>query len=123
MVGGQAADVGAPPTGLDALLSIHARKTGALLRASAVCGAVAAGADDAAVEAFGAYGVGVGLAFQLADDLLDADDDGPSAVRFLGAAEVASRADAAASSAIASLGRLATPRLEALARAAARRAA
>ena len=56
--------------GLDECRRMAAGKTGALLSASARIGAVLAGADDDVVEALGAYGAHVGMAFQLVDDLL-----------------------------------------------------
>lgn len=55
----------------DALLSLHAHKTGALIRAAAKLGAIAAGADKNALDAADAYGAGIGLAFQIIDDILD----------------------------------------------------
>ncbi|MCY3845195.1 MAG: polyprenyl synthetase family protein [Acidobacteria bacterium] len=58
--------------GLDAM---HARKTGALIRAAAVAGAVMAGAPDAAVAAVDAYAGHLGLAFQIVDDILDVEGD------------------------------------------------
>lgn len=54
-----------------ALLDLHAHKTGALLRAAARLGAIAAGADESAVAAVDSYGAGIGLAFQIVDDVLD----------------------------------------------------
>ena len=73
LVGGQADDI-APPdaeAGLETLESIHARKTGALIRASLRLGGLAAGADAAALAALDRYGRALGLAFQITDDLLD----------------------------------------------------
>ena len=79
MVGGQALDLkaaepGAAPLDADALREMHARKTGALLRASAVAGATMAGATEAIVEAVGRYGAHLGLAFQIVDDILDVEE-------------------------------------------------
>lgn len=70
-VGQQAAGVHGGP--LAALESIHRRKTGALFLVSLRMGALTAGADDAALERLDAYGRRLGLAFQIADDLLDVD--------------------------------------------------
>ena len=73
MVGGQMADLlaeGAEP-GEEALRFIHKRKTGALIRAAVRCGAIAGGADDAQLDALTVYAEKVGLAFQIADDILD----------------------------------------------------
>lgn len=74
MIGGQVLDLEAEGTEIseDFLVRIHARKTGALITASAVIGAVAAGGDDQQVEAVRAFGHDVGLAFQIVDDVLDA---------------------------------------------------
>jgi farnesyl diphosphate synthase len=52
---------------------MHARKTGALIRAAALAGAVMAGADDEAAAAIEAYGTQLGLAFQIVDDVLDVE--------------------------------------------------
>jgi geranylgeranyl pyrophosphate synthase len=54
---------------------MHARKTGALIRAAAVSGAVMAGGDDAIVEAVERYATALGLAFQIVDDILDVEGD------------------------------------------------
>lgn len=73
MVGGQHLDLeaeGRAPT-LDALEAIHHRKTGALLAASLRLGGLAARADEGVLDALGAYGRSIGLAFQIADDVLD----------------------------------------------------
>jgi len=51
------------------------RKTGALFRAAAELGAIAADADAYTVEAFGKYAERVGVAFQMRDDVLDATAD------------------------------------------------
>jgi geranylgeranyl diphosphate synthase type II len=73
MVGGPLADLEAertPPT--DAPLEwIHRHKTGALLSASVELGALHAGAAAEDREAMARFGDAVGLAFQIADDLLD----------------------------------------------------
>ena len=50
---------------------IHMRKTGRLLGCSAALGAIAAGASPAVVQRFRSFGEGLGLAFQIMDDLLD----------------------------------------------------
>lgn len=57
------------------LASIHARKTAALFRAAIVGGAGLAGANAAQRDELDALGHEVGIAFQIADDLLDADSD------------------------------------------------
>jgi geranylgeranyl diphosphate synthase type II len=83
MVGGQALDLqaaapGAAPLDEHGLRDMHARKTGALLRASAISGAIMAGATPRFVAAIAEYGTHVGLAFQIVDDILDVE--GASAV-------------------------------------------
>ena len=83
MVGGQAldlkaADPGAEPLDPAGLREMHARKTGALLRASAVAGAIMAGAKPSELAAIATYGTHIGLAFQIIDDILDVE--GASAV-------------------------------------------
>ena len=74
MVGGQWADLLGEGRTLSAaeLDDLHRRKTGALLAASLVMGALAAGGSAAAVRAMEEYGGAIGLAFQIADDVLDA---------------------------------------------------
>jgi geranylgeranyl pyrophosphate synthase len=78
MVGGQAIDLEAALTGaaqLDAaaLREMHMRKTGALIVASALAGAIMAGASEPLAETIGRYGVEIGLAFQIVDDILDVE--------------------------------------------------
>jgi geranylgeranyl pyrophosphate synthase len=78
MVGGQAIDLaaaspGAPPFDAGALREMHMRKTGALIVASALSGAIMAGATEPLAEAIGRYGVEIGLAFQIVDDILDVE--------------------------------------------------
>lgn len=74
MVGGQAMDLEGEGKALrrDVLDDLHARKTGALLTASLEMGAVAAGASASRRTAVARYGQAIGLAFQIADDVLDA---------------------------------------------------
>ena len=77
MVGGQLLDLEGEAREMDAagLESIHRRKTGALLAASLRVGALAAGADRAALEGLRVYGEDLGLAFQIVDDVLDVTAD------------------------------------------------
>lgn len=73
MIGGQLLDLqgeGKPLT-VDQLEHMHRGKTGALVRAAALLGGAAAGASDSAVAALAAFGDALGLAFQIADDVLD----------------------------------------------------
>jgi farnesyl diphosphate synthase len=74
MVGGQWLDLSAEGRALvaDDLTAIHRRKTGALIRAGCVVGGLAAGAGQGVLEAFRRFGEDIGLAFQIADDVLDA---------------------------------------------------
>lgn len=55
----------------DQLLHLHAHKTGALIRAAAKLGVIAAGGSNIDIEAADTYGAGIGLAFQIIDDILD----------------------------------------------------
>ena len=77
MVGGQAIDLEAAGSGsrfdAEGLRAMHARKTGALIRASAAAGAIMAGADDDQVQAIERYASELGLAFQIVDDILDVE--------------------------------------------------
>lgn len=76
MVLGQALDIAAEtavtPLTLDQITRLQAGKTGALIRWSAEAGAVIAGADPAPLRA---YATALGLAFQIADDILDETGD------------------------------------------------
>ena len=83
MVGGQAIDLQAAGQApghavtLDAegLRAMHARKTGALIRAAALSGAIMAGARPPIVDAIDCYATELGLAFQIVDDILDIEGD------------------------------------------------
>ncbi|MGO9769222.1 MAG: polyprenyl synthetase family protein [Roseiarcus sp.] len=79
MVGGQMLDIAAEsasaPLGLAAISELQAMKTGALLRFSVEAGAILAGAPAGARAALDRYGRALGVAFQVADDLLDAEGD------------------------------------------------
>jgi geranylgeranyl diphosphate synthase type II len=75
LVGGQADDLAGidAANDLDSLLSIHRRKTGAMFLASLELGALAANATSAQRAALHEYGAALGVAFQIADDLLDVE--------------------------------------------------
>ncbi len=74
MVSGQAYDIDEQaPAGIDALDNLHRLKTGALIKASVRMGAICAGAGDAELEKLTRYAEAVGLAFQVVDDVLDAE--------------------------------------------------
>ena len=78
MVGGQAIDLGAVGIRLDqpALERMHRHKTGALIEASVVLGALASGQATAAqLSALQQYAQAIGLAFQVQDDILDVESD------------------------------------------------
>lgn len=74
MVGGQGLDLLGEDQRLASseLDELHAHKTGALLTAALVMGALAAGATPPVLAALDTYGRRIGLAFQIADDVLDA---------------------------------------------------
>lgn len=77
MAGGQELDMIA--TGhripIEDLRHLHALKTGAILRASVTCGAILAGAEGADLAKLGTFGAELGVAFQIADDVLDVVSD------------------------------------------------
>ena len=83
MVGGQAIDLQAAGQApghtltldADGLRGMHALKTGALIRAAAVSGAIMAGADETMIRAIDTFAADVGLAFQIVDDILDVEGD------------------------------------------------
>jgi geranylgeranyl pyrophosphate synthase len=77
MIGGQVLDLAAENTALsiEQLRQVHARKTGALLRAACRMGAIAAGAAPGVLAAISAFGQHLGVAFQIVDDLLDVTGD------------------------------------------------
>lgn len=72
MVGGQVLDTAEDrPAELPYLLRLHALKTGELIRAACRMGVIAGGGDLSSLAAADRYGRAIGLAFQIADDLLD----------------------------------------------------
>ena len=84
MVGGQAIDLASVKPGpqgrtaaLDAtaLATMHAKKTGALIRAAAAVGAVLGGGSEAQITAIDGAGAEFGLAFQIVDDILDVEGE------------------------------------------------
>ncbi|TAL16686.1 polyprenyl synthetase family protein [bacterium] len=77
MAGGQALDIASEGKTLllPALEFLHTHKTGALIRASVLTGAIAAGAGVEEEKALARYADRVGLAFQIADDILDVTGD------------------------------------------------
>ncbi|HXJ37507.1 MAG TPA: farnesyl diphosphate synthase [Candidatus Eisenbacteria bacterium] len=126
MVGGQALDLAAEGTSptLATVRGIHARKTGALIRAAVRVGGIVGGAPPATLRRLTRYGEQLGLAFQIADDILDALEDGdadgrtdrelgkatyPGTLGMDGARRHAHRARDAATAALAPFGRRAEP--------------
>lgn len=77
MVGGQQLDLEAEGQALelDPLRDLHHMKTGALIRVSVRLGGRIAGADSGQLDALTKYGECLGLAFQIADDVLDVSGD------------------------------------------------
>ena len=73
MIGGQLLDLEGEGTALslEQLERIHRAKTGALIVAAVRLGGIAAGAGEECMAAFDRYGSAIGLAFQIADDVLD----------------------------------------------------
>jgi len=74
MVGGQLVDMeseGKKDLDLPTVQFIHTHKTGALIKAAVKCGAILGAADERQIAAITRYGEAVGLAFQIADDILD----------------------------------------------------
>lgn len=77
MIGGQVAELAGADREVDEayLKYVNARKTGALITASVVAGAIIGGADESQVKRFEDYGNKLGLAFQIQDDILDVVGD------------------------------------------------
>ncbi|NUM56016.1 MAG: polyprenyl synthetase family protein [Candidatus Hydrogenedentes bacterium] len=77
MVGGQVIDIESEHRrlGVAELRKLHAKKTGALIRVSVRAGAMVAGAAESQLGALTQYGEAIGLAFQIADDILDVVGD------------------------------------------------
>ena len=87
LVGGQADDLIFDSTETEParIESVHARKSAALIAASIVCGARLGGADETRIRRLRGCGELAGVAFQIADDVLDAGEDDPcSLVRAIG---------------------------------------
>ena len=77
MAGGQMLDLQAETRQLDLteVTEMQSMKTGALIRCAAICGGIVGGADARLLDALGTFSRDLGLAFQIADDLLDYDGD------------------------------------------------
>jgi len=129
MAGGQAIDLASvgKPLDLTELEFMHIHKTGALIRASVLLGAQCGAVSDATSAALDHYAKCIGLAFQVVDDVLDAEaptatlgktagkdaaNNKPTYVSLLGAArarELAQELRADAHAALAGLGAPAEP--------------
>lgn len=97
LVGGQADDIlfGADDFDAARLESVQRRKTAALIAVAIVGGARLAGADALTLKRLQRFGECMGLAFQIADDLLDeTSEEACSSVRVLGAAAARARCEA-----------------------------
>ncbi len=88
------ARIDADGTGRARLASIHARKTAALFQASIVGGAALAGAAPDQLSGLEGFGLDVGIGFQIADDVLDANsEEAASILRFQGVDDARSGAE------------------------------
>jgi farnesyl diphosphate synthase len=92
MVGGQMMDLFPQEETEAEVVAIQARKTGALIEASALMGGIVAGADEEALSALSSYSRALGLAFQVRDDLLDATADAATLGKPAGRDEEAGKA-------------------------------
>ena len=94
MCGGQMLDLEAENVaqGLDGITQIQALKTGALIRFGAEAGAILGGASEAERRAVIDYAEALGLAFQVSDDLLDAEGDAASVGKATGKDAAAGKA-------------------------------
>ncbi|HSJ98294.1 MAG TPA: polyprenyl synthetase family protein [Myxococcota bacterium] len=107
LVGGQADDLDFDPARVDEAWvdSVHRRKTAALFAASVTGGARLAGADSTALEQLRRFALATGVAFQIADDVLD-DEPGAgecSLVALIGLDAARARAEALLEQALAAL--------------------
>ncbi|MGO5066308.1 MULTISPECIES: polyprenyl synthetase family protein [unclassified Clostridium] len=77
MIGGQVVDILSEDRSIpvDELYYMHKKKTGALIKASILAGAILASAKSTDIELLGEYGDNLGLAFQIKDDILDVEGD------------------------------------------------
>ena len=78
MLGGQVVDMESEnkKIGYDELVYLQQHKTGALIKASCLMGAIIGGADDKLKNKLELYAKNIGLAFQIKDDILDVEGDG-----------------------------------------------
>lgn len=116
MIGGQALDVGLEGdiNSLDRLKKLHARKTGALICSAIDMATILCEADEDTKKSLRQFGENIGLAFQLADDILDAEQDAkedgpPSFVKFLGTKETQRQAETLLAESLKLLNKLKNP--------------
>lgn len=83
VVGGQVEDITHTPLDEKRLNYIQLHKTADLFKASALLGAIAGGGTEEEIQALGHYGESLGVAFQIIDDILDANEENeePSCLR------------------------------------------
>jgi len=98
MAGGQSLDLAAETSPPDeaGIITLQAMKTGALIRFACEAGAIASGATAADRERLSEFGAAIGLAFQLADDLLDLSSDAATLGKATGKDSAAGKATLAA---------------------------
>ncbi|MEE8574530.1 MAG: farnesyl diphosphate synthase [Thermodesulfobacteriota bacterium] len=94
MIGGQMVDIESEEGGINGdgislpeLQYIHIHKTGALIVAAVRSGAILGGASEEQLKALTSYGESVGLAFQIADDILDVEGESTDLGKSAGADE------------------------------------
>ncbi|MCB9489271.1 MAG: polyprenyl synthetase family protein [Deltaproteobacteria bacterium] len=93
VIGGQSIDIEATGQTIDRrrVETICTHKTAVLIAASVACGAIVAGAPDERVEALDRYGRSIGLAFQVADDVLNVEGDAAALGKGTGTDEAAGK--------------------------------
>ena len=95
VIGGQWVDVTAkPPHDVERVSYVHEHKTADLIRCALAMGGAAGGADASQMAALKQFGLNLGIAFQVVDDLLDADD--PDKVTEMGILHVTNKVGAKA---------------------------
>ena len=116
MIGGQSLDIGFEGSvdSLEKLTLLHRRKTGALIEVSLIMAGILAKASTEERHALQTFGAHIGLAFQLADDILDAEEDAeengpPSFVKLLGEVKTAEAASDAMNNALEAINSLRAP--------------
>jgi geranylgeranyl diphosphate synthase type II len=94
MIGGQMLDIQSEGMMIEAstLEYIHRSKTAAMIRVSVVAGSILAGAGEDEIERLGRFGERIGLAFQIADDILDVTSTSEQLGKTAGKDQVASKA-------------------------------